>query len=213
MNTKDILKLNPNQGIILKDEASILTAKEAGFGLVSPDYTITGVTTVRLLDNLATWDVCDISAAYFDGKAVLVVKVVDDNVAVRIMEPCECPDGTSFPAGDRQDQVEWKNFFLFQEPDDPENFDPMKLLYTRSMSIDGVDYGSDLGEMQGETSFSPPKSGMHNMLATLVEYSAVSECKYPDILLLEIGSPESRRGGLITLRKGRTVDPSEVEIL
>jgi hypothetical protein len=70
------------------------------------------------------------------------------------------------------------------------------------------------GEMNAGVTVKPEQSGLpENMLATIVEYGAVKDCPYQELLLLERGDAENPDGGLINLFLGSPIRTNEFSIL
>ena len=207
--------IRPGQSITLRDLWSLQKGQEKGAGVRGLEYTVERIQRIDESRNLATWIMMDLRAP--DEIMWLLVKIVDQNIAVRLMDESEAPEGNEFPAGDRADQIKWQNFFLFQRPDDPDHIDLLKLRYSENISIGGVDYHWRGQEFNGRVSISPLPSGFdHVQMATLVEYgvaNAETKAEFPNLLILEVGKAKNPNGGLIHLYKGKDISPTEVDVL
>lgn len=194
--------------ITIKDEKEILeSGKMEGL-----DYKIRYVRTFRDSDGLAEWNLLYLESE--SSPAWLLVKIVGDDIDFRVYYAEYGPD--FFKEGHRVDVLEWEQNWIFQEPEDPEDFNIADLRYTQSIFIDNdgsdIEYKmKDFGEIYGELSEEPSQIITSPTPAIIVEYAATTECDDPELLILEIGEEDD--GGFISLLMGNPVGIQELEVI
>lgn len=208
-------QLKPGSIVTLSDEQAIKESMEAGNGPRGIDYTTKSVITVKEMDGLAQWLLFELEGT--DQDLWLMAKIVDQDIALRVYyEPEE------FEVGDRGDALDRGDYWLFQEPEDPDNFEPTDLSYTteiqQSMETqagerDVIFRRKSQGEMHGTCSCEPKMAGIDEMFATVVEYSGPEDYENPEVLLLETGKQDNPNGGCIRLMLGADITPADVDIL
>lgn len=201
--------LKPGDMITLSDAATLEERMKKGLGLAAPAYavdrTIKCVHSGRLVEYvvLRLKEVTD---------TAIVVKIVDQNLDIRVY--LEVSD---FTKGNRKDMIAAENFWLYEEPKNPENFTYNELRYsaeiTRKVGDKAVVYTrKDPGEIDAECTENPALSGVGDLLATICEYLAEG-VDNPELLILEVGSADCEEGGLITMFSGRNVGIGDVDVL
>ena len=204
--------IKPSSTVTLTDSQSL---KKDVAGLV---YSIKQILHIEESGKLCEWLFFRLIGDGDEPEKWLMIKIVDDEIDLRVYT--ENPD---FDGRNRQDLIDAQDFWVFQQPDDPDNFRVNELKYTKSVNWDFLDKThSDydlkgFGEMQGKVRISPLQTGQKkDLLASIAEYVAVgnSPKKNPvELIFLEIGSPESEAGGLIRMLFGHAIRATEVDVL
>lgn len=164
---------------------------------------------VREQNGLAEW----VFYTLVDSPLCVMMKIVDQEYEVRVYK-----EDPSFIKGNRRDQCERGEYWLFAPPENPDDFLFNSLIYTGQMKkiLEGrqvVFSQKSQRELEGEYTEKPPRRGIDfPLLATLVEYQANQEVEYSEVMVLEVGPADDVEGGLITLLLGRTIFPHEVQI-
>jgi hypothetical protein len=204
--------LKPESIISLSDEQSMQESMDEGKGLKPKDYVVREIQTIKESSGLAEW-------LFFrlDGGSQplwLMAKIVDRNMDVRIY--FEAP---GFQSGNRRDVLEAGMDWLFKPPGDPVNFRLNELAYTGEISFteDGGKvvkfHRKPQGDLFGESTFLPKRSGVDRLLTAVVEYGATAACDNPELVLIEAGDEKSEEGGYIRLLQGCAANLSEVDVL
>lgn len=118
----------------------------------------------------------------------------------------------TFVEGNRRDMIDAGRLWLFQQPDDPENFRLNELHYT-----DDIVFTDDAtGE---ETVFHKKAQGeiitrtTNGRVAVVVEYEAQTPNPTPEMMLVELGGEGTEDGGLIRLMIGAKVSGAEISVI
>ena len=209
------LNLKPESIITISDTQAIKDSMDAGEGTKGIDYVVKYMLRIKHLQGLAEWLLLNLEGT--DQDLWLMVKIVDKEMSLRIYyEPPE------FESGNRKDMIGREEYWLFDEPEDPDNFEFNDLRYagdieqtmqTPEGEQEFVFRQKTQGEMYGTCTCRPLKSGMEETFATLVEYAVDQECENPELLILELGDKDSKVGGYIRLMLGSEVNFSEVDVL
>lgn len=213
--------IKPDTTLTLTDEQAL---RESVSG---ENYLVKRITKIREKSGICEWLLFELEGQGETFDAWLMAKLVDQEVDLRVLFEDE-----GFESGDRNDMIEQDNLFLFQAPEDPDNFTCEDLVYAKSIGWDftngdggegsggdgnvHVDYNVKIGELQGDVLFCPrrvPNIGQSELLATVVEFDTSDETTCPELLVLEIGNPENDGGGLIRLFFGNNIKPTEVDVL
>ena len=180
-------------------------------------FIIRSVWRTEELGSLCVWYICRMEAMDHE-ELFLIAKVVGDVADLGIYFPIEGIDPDN-----RQGLIDDQEaFWLFQEPDNPDDLDPLELEYTTSFSLtmendfDGefdVEYvQTDVGPLQARTTYDPPEDGVTDHLATVVEFAAdTDKTENTRAMILEIGEEDNEDGGLVTVLLGDLIAP-DVEI-
>lgn len=200
-------EVKPNDVVLISDQQSLQDSSKAGLGLKPLQYTVTEIITVQEMDDLATWMFFHLkpTQAQIQQELVLLCKMVDTEMDLRIYYQ------TEFTPGSRSDIIKRGDLFLFQSPADPDNFKASELKFTADLTHEGNRWElKGFGEMNGEVSFKPYKSGMDEMVGTIAEYSLTQgESLDAEILILEIGKGVE---GLVKMLAGCGINQSEIEV-
>ncbi len=207
--------LNPKTIITLNDTQAIEESMEEGEGVKGIDYILKYILKIKQSDNLAEWLLLNLEGDEQD--MWLVVKIVDQEMSLRVYY--EAPE---FEPGNRQDMIDREEYWLFQEPEDIDNFEVDELQFAKQIehNVQEEDQEEEVlfhqksqGEMYGTCTSHPPQSSLENTLATVVEYSIEQDYKNPELLVLEIGGRNGSMGGFIRLMLGAEINFSEVDVL
>ena len=106
-----------------------------------------------------------------------------------------------FADGGRQDQINWNNHWLFQQPEDPDDFGIEDLAYAKTFKKGDFTYMQHK-ELACTISYLPadrkPEPGI------LIEYSTIEKgCPVPEIMILETGKKDN---SVISLYEGWDVN-------
>ncbi|MDP8239519.1 MAG: hypothetical protein P9X24_10555 [Candidatus Hatepunaea meridiana] len=212
-------EIHPGSTITLTDEQSISDSMERGEGIKGRDYIVESVWKIRQEDGFAEWLLFNLDDE--DQEIWLVVKIVDQNVGIFVYyEPDE------FAAGNRRDVIERGDLWLFNEPDDVDNFrfDELKfvreILWTVDIEDDGDVKEKEIlyqlkgqGVLYGSCRHDPIQPGLERIMATVIEYDTSEDYENPELMILELGGEKGDEGGLISLMVGSNINMSEVEVL
>jgi hypothetical protein len=214
-------KIKVNNIVTLKDEQGIEDSMEQSKGIGGLDYTVKSVKTITQTDNLCKWLVFELDSA--DQVLWMVAKIVDEDVDVIIYF-----DIPEFPSGSREEMLDNDMFWLFQEPENHDDFDVSELKFSKDMflnhEVDGkveeLHYQlKPQGQLFGTCKTSPSPSGIGDTFMGVMEYSTGQECENPEFLILEEGEipryqeDEDTEGGWITILLGCKVRGTEVDVL
>ncbi len=212
----DWLAVKPNSVITVSDTQGIQDSMKRGLGVKGIDYTVRTIARMKQLDGLSTHLLFTLN----DDQQVtyLLVKMVDDLIDLGLY--FEVP---GLEPGSRQDLINRGALWLFQEPANPQNYQPSDLRYTTSIkqTVPKTGGGEEevfyalkaQGELQCEYHETPTRSGMtDDSLATLVEYKTDQPVENPEFLILEVGA---QRGSTsyVQFYLGCPIKFSEVDVL
>lgn len=184
-------------------------------------YIVKTVTKLREKSGVCEWLLFEIIGQDDAPNSWLMVKIAGEELSLRVF--FEDPD---FESGNRLDMLEEDNRWLFQEPDDPDDFSASELVYAKHVGWDfpgeeegdddiHVDYNVKTGELQADVSCDPRETREDELLATVVEYDTSDPTTCPELLVLEIGNIKNSvdEGGYIRLFFGNDIKPTEVDVL
>jgi hypothetical protein len=191
--------------VSLSDEKTLAERMKENKGPTPESYQVGSVLVVS--NDLFEWRFACLDA----NKGIwLLAKIADDICSLYVFE-----EGQWVPTT-RKELVAEGTTFLFQQPENTEDFDPESLLYTTTINDDnsGIEYSiKPQGELHGKATWYPSKSGLDNQMATVVEYMSVSQddkaAGNNELLLLEVGC---RNAGVIKLMKGRPLPDADVSV-
>ena len=204
------LNFPPNSFIVLSDSQSMADSQKRGQGYKGIRYAVEGTATADDSEGFGTWAFITLNDQH--QKLLLMVKSVDEAIDYRIYYVNE-----DFTPARREDVIRRSDLWLFEPPQDENNFDPADLLYSAEI-VRQTDAGELVyvrkpqGERQAAYKETPPRSGATDLVATIVEYSTAEATDNPELLVLEIGA-ESRRTGEVTLYLGCPIKESEIDVL
>jgi hypothetical protein len=196
--------------ITLKDKQAIEDSMERGNGMKGMDYMVKTVCRLKELNGLAEWNLFLLD----DPEDIIwvMVKMVEQEMDFRIYF-----EHSQFEPGNRRDMMEQENLWLFNAPDNPDDFQYNDLKFADLIRIDGdnddlLDYKQKgFKEMHCSCEIQPALPGIKNPVATLVEYQTKEVCENPELLLFELGDSED--GGLIRLMPGCNLGATEIDVL
>lgn len=211
----DWLTVKPKSIITISDAQGIQDAMRRGLGVKGIDYTVASVARMNHLDRLSTHLFFTLNDA--EQVVYLLVKIVDD-----LVDPYLYFAVPGLVAGTRQELLDAGMLWLFQQPPDPDNYDPASLSYSLSVrqtvEKDGrqteVNYNlKGQGELQCDYHEIPTPSGMSDdLLATVVEYRTAQPVENPEFLILETGAQRSA-SSYVQFFLGCAIRLSEIDVL
>jgi len=214
----DWYAVKPKSIITVSDAQGIQDSMRRGLGVRGIDYTVQSIARCNQVDGLSTHLLFTLGDS--EQTTYLVVKIVDELVDLFLFfEP------PGLPSGGRPELLERGMQWLFQAPQNPDNFDPADLRYTMTIhqsvpAADGQGAPTDLtyvlksqGELQANYTETPPRQGLpQEMLATVVEYRTEEPTDNPELLILEVGEQRSTQS-FVRFFLGCPVKASEVDVL
>jgi hypothetical protein len=187
-----IERLRKGDIVHLRDAQSMRDAEKLGTGSRGLRCEVTSTAQVRESHDLATWTFVRLQAP--KQELLLMVKRVDQDETVYCFYPDQVEAGTRNEIIDRGDK------WVYQPPENPADFNPMRLSYTGDMVRHWGDGKDDTylqkaqRELHGEWVEAPARSGVGVLTATVVEYRCDNpEQENPEWLVLEVGSKNSSR--------------------
>ena len=150
-----------------------------------------------------------------------MVKIVDQHLNLLVyFEPSE------FMPGNRRDMLDRGDTWLFEEPENTDEFEFDELQFVREIEWnvqvdeDGETVDRDIhyrmkqqGILYGHCTHDPVQAGIRRILAAVIEYATADEYENPELILLELGGENSSEGGLITMLVGNRINMDEVDVL
>lgn len=209
----------PGSTITLTDTQAIDDSVRKGGGVSGTDYMVESVWKIMHKDRFAEWLLFKLDDE--EQELWLIAKIVDREVDLAVFfEPDE------FRPGNRRDLVEQGDTWLFNEPDNPEDFEYDELEFVNEIiwEVESGE-GEDLREMEvsyrmkgqrvlyGYCTHDPIQSGLGRIMASVIEYRTDADYDNSELMLLELGGEHSREGGLITMLIGCPINFSEVDVL
>ncbi|MCK5804687.1 MAG: hypothetical protein KAI66_17750 [Lentisphaeria bacterium] len=215
-------KLKVGAIAVLEDEQAVAESMASGAGAYGLQYTMERKLIVRQDDGLAEWLLFELVG---EDRLWLMVKVVGSMLDLRLY--FEQPD--VFPAGSRADILRREDYWLFEEPEDPDDFEASDLEFALEIPWELEEEGEEFevvyglkpqGVLYGEAREEPQPEGMPEaFFAAVAEYQTPDECENPEILVLELGGVELDteevlpQGGFVQLLFGCPIAASDIDIL
>jgi len=209
-------EVRPKSVITINDEQALIASLDSDKGLVGEEFFVKWVQNIREQSNLVEW-------LYFclennSEEVYLLVTIVDN----------EEPDlAIFFDAGgwescNRSEVIDKDQEFIFEAPDDEENFDFLGLKYASSFEWELVNDDDSVTNarydlvspypLQSWTHQNPPDAD--RLLTTIAYYKSKTEGAHsPLALILEMGHPDNENGGLIKVYLGSPIRASEMTVL
>ncbi|MBZ0264406.1 hypothetical protein K8I28_07030 [bacterium] len=210
--------LKPGSTITLSDKITLEEAMKRGEGVLAQDYIIKKLFIVQHAEGLAEWIFYKIESE--DEDLWLLVKAVDDKLEFRVYTE---PEVDEFEPGDRKNLIDNEQYWLFIEPEDPDNFEFDDLEFTDAFLWEFEDDDGNLveanysqknvGIQYGSGRYIPAERGLTDMFTSIIEFKGDSEYEYTEALIMEIGGETSKEGGWITLMLGYTINETDIDIL
>ena len=212
-------EIRPGSTITLSDQQAIADSIEQGEGVRGRDYLVNTVWRIRQDESLVEWLLFKLDDD--EQEIYIVVKIVDRDLNLFVyFEPNE------FQPGNRRDTIERGDTWLFEEPDDVDDFrfDDLKfvreIVWTIEIEDNGGVQDKDVsyrmkgqGVLYGTCTHDPAQADLERMMAAIIEYSSESDYENPELMLLELGGERGEDGGLISLMIGCSINKSEVDVL
>lgn len=188
--------------ITLSDEVTLMARMAAGRGPTPEQFEVKEIIDIVPRANICAWRFFSI-----DKRRYLVAKIVDE-----VVELHSYVEAADWDPQTRKELCDAGVTFLFQEPANPKDFDPAELKYTVEIphEIGDKKYTytqKGQGELHGEATYNPVRSGIAHQIATVVEYQTADKDVEPEMMILEIGS---RTAGLVKLLTGRPLQSNDV---
>ena len=208
--------IKPGDTLQLKDEITINEQIKAGKGIDGLFISVARTMGIKYGGGAVEWVFLEFKDTA--PKTYVMAKAAGEFLDLRLYR-----EAGDFPSGNRKDMLETENYWVFEKPDNPDDFSYLELKYTDTVArkIEGVEITytrKSQGEMDGECSITPEIPGSEALLATLSEYKLDADAggrthENNELMLLEIGSPDIDEGGLIQLLEGRTLQLTDVDVL
>jgi len=216
LNIADWRKTKKGDIVVLKDEQTLsdLLADKNPDALRGLELTVVSQQSIRQEQGIVEWLLYELKG--YEIPLFFMIKIVEDEVDIRIYY---VPD--DFEAGSRKDQINAGRFWLFQEPDDPDNFVPCDLEFQDQFEQD-VDGGKRTIRYpaKGPPLYGESKSPGDNSptFTTVIEYLANQPCENPECLIVEYGGMDAKgnaipEGGHVTFMQGANINVHDIEIL
>ena len=196
--------------IVLSDNQSMEDSQKRGQGFKGIRYAVESTAIADDTERMATWVFITLNDQY--QKLLLMVKSVDEEIDYRVYYANE-----DFRPARREDVIRRGDQWLFEAPENENDFDPAELSYTAEVvqkndSGEVVYVRKDQGERHADYVETPNRSGARDLVATIVEYSTADSTENPELLVLEIGA-ENRRTGEVSLYQGCPISEAEMDVL
>jgi len=211
-NPSDWYTVKQKSIITVSDAQGIQDSMKRGQGVRGIDYTVKAVARMDQLNGLSTHLLLTLDDS--QQTVYLLVKIVDHDLDLFLYFPVPGLD-----SGSRSELLERGMLWLFQEPQDPNNYAPEDLRYTMSVSqtlenqSEVVYNQKGQGELQCKYQELPPRSGMPlEQLATVVEYRTAQSVENPEFLIVEVGEQRGPRS-YVQFFLGCPIKLSEVDVL
>ena len=201
--------------VTLSDSQGIEDSIDKGGSVKGVDYKVKSKKTITEVDDMATWIFFKLKG---DQELYLMAKIVDEDVDLAIYF-----EANNMESGSRDDVLCNDGHWVFQPPEDEDEFEVSELLFTKSV-IQDVEHDDGTeetliyeqksqGELFGHVVDDPRPSGNSEMLATVVEYVCGTECENPLYLILEEGNEEDDENSFVQFFFGCNIGFSEIDVL
>lgn len=178
------------------------------------DFEVEKVQRVTENDNACEWVIVQIYSSEIDARYWLVALIVDNNIGLRIYFQLD-----DLPPGTRDEYIEKEYFWLFGQPENIDDFNPMDLEYAADFAINMDDRKDVPFEELGEGAFAcslqerPVPSGSGKMLVMVKEYRTNADgIDNPLMMFVEVGAMEADTT-LLTVMNGCDISTADVEVL
>lgn len=204
------LTFPPGSFITLSDNQSMTDSQQRGEGFKGIRFAVESTTLADDTEGFGTWVMIRLNDNH--QRVMLMVKSVDDALDYRVYFALE-----EFHPARREEVIRRGDTWLFEPPEDENDYDPADLRYTAEVvqnTANGevVYVRKEQGERHANATETPNPLGLTKQVATIVEYSTVGAAENPEFLVLEIGSA-SRRTGEVGLYLGCPIRESEIDVL
>ena len=200
----------PGSFLTLSDSQSLEDSQKRGEGFRGIRFAVESTLIADDTEGFGTWVMVQLNDNH--QRLMLVVKAVDSALDYRIYYANE-----DFRPARREEVVRRGDTWLFEAPEDENNFEAADLRYAAEIVQTSdervITYvRKDQGERHANATETPNPLGLTQQVATLVEYSTSDATDNPELLVLEIGAA-NRRTGEVTLYLGCPIRESEIDIL
>lgn len=184
----DLGRLTQGSVIRLTDASSMEDAIKLAPSSTGLFVTVNHVLTVREKNDLCQWTLINATSEWENQELLIKVKQVGAQRDV----VCYTRD----IEGSRPDLLAQNHFFLFGQPADENNFDPMELRYAKQFAreLDGKQEDTFAlihpHELHGSAVYRPPQAGVTEVLATIAEWRNVAR-ETNEYIAIETGNGAS----------------------
>ncbi len=191
--------------VILKDEQAIEDSMEAGNGVNGTEYTISKINKIKEQNNYCEWIIFHLEEPD-DDSIKLIVKIVDDIIDLKIY----FEDYEEFEANSRAEIIEREDFWLFNEPENPDDFNILDLEFAKSIDWFRKYLLKPQGILFGEEK--------EKTFATIAEYQTNEKTSITDMFIIETEKCSEKGvfgkdGGYIQVWSGNSISDNDLEIL
>lgn len=196
--------LEVGQTVYLSDKQGVENALSKKEGTES-QYVIKSIRDIQSRENGIQWLFFELES---EENIWLLVKIVGDEFDLRVyFEPKD------FAKGDRSDMIENECFWLFEEPENTEDFAFNELEFTKNFQLEESEYQmKPFGMLTGIVQ-DTPSNALNGSLVCITEYRTEDEVDNPEIMFIEIGGETSDTGGFIYVLVGTPITAEEIEII
>lgn len=199
--------------VSLSDARTLVERMKGGKGPTPENYEIKSILAAKSLNNLADWIFFKLDET---NGLCLMAKIVDNNLSL-----CVIRDAHDWEPQTRQKLIDNDILFMFNQPDNPNNFNVEDLTYSDQIFEDNEVvngpgrteyYLKPQGEMHCKASISPSQSGVGEQFATIVEYAAEMNKGHvdPECMILEVGAGGN---GVVNILVGRPLAYVDVNVM
>ena len=198
-------KIKVGDIVNLSDEDSLKLSMSEGKGVTPKEYIIQKITKVKDSRGLASWELL-----HLNENDIIMIKKVDHNFDVYFHTY------TGLPTGNRKQQIDAGFNWLFQAPENENDYHIIDLKYSTDV-IETKSTGESVkydikpqGELSGFATIDPALSGVGELVGTIVEYANADGRQ---ALITEIWELNNLDGGLITLYSGKQIPAKDVDFI
>ena len=176
--------------------------------IIKKDYIIK---SIRHIEDEKTGIIWRFFQLESDDNMWMLIKIVDQNFDLRVyFEPGD------FKKGNREDMVTTKRDWMFEEPEDPIDFEFDDLEFIKTFTVgenDEVEYHlKPTGLFMGIVQNIPPIKNIDNSVVYIAEYDTKDETQNTEAMFIEIGDEKSNNGGDIMMLFGTSIRQEDVEV-
>lgn len=196
--------------ITLSDNQSMADSQKRGEGFQGIRFAVESTIVADDTEGFGSWVMLNLNDNH--QRLLLVIKAVDTAIDFRLYYANE-----DFRPARREQIVQRGDTWLFEAPEDENNFEAADLRYAAEI-VQTVDervityVRKDQGERHANVTETPNPLGFVDQIATIVEYSTADATENPELMVLEIGAA-SRRTGEVSFYLGCPIRESEIDVL
>jgi len=204
------LHFPPGSFVTLSDSQSMEDSQKRGEGFQGIRFAVESVLIADDTEGFGSWVMLRLNDNH--QRLLLLIKAVDSALDYRLYYANE-----DFHPARREEVVRRGDTWLFEAPEDPNNFEPADLRYTaeivQTVGDRVITYArKDQGERHAKVTETPNPLGFTDQIATLTEYATSDATENPELMVLEIGAA-SRQTGEVTLYLGCPIRETEIDVL